>query len=171
MITAILILLSIQGAIGAFDVFYNHECVARLPRRPSAMLELRIHAVRAVLYAVVFIGLAWWEWHGLAALVFLILIGVEIGLTLWDFVVEDQTRRLSAQERLTHTVLAMNGGAYIALLGWVIFSEWWQQPSGLAWVNYGAFSSLLTLYGLGVFLSGLRDGWAGFVHLPRQVAR
>ena len=171
MITVILILLSVQGAIGAFDVFYNHEWVARLPAQPSAQLELRIHAVRAVFYAIVFLVMAWWELHGAAGILFLVLLGVEIALTLWDFVVEDQSRRLSPQERITHTVLAMNGGAYIALFCWLYFTQWANLPTGLAHVDYGAYSYLLTLYAVGVFLSGIRDGIAGFFQLPRHIAR
>jgi uncharacterized protein len=168
MITVILILLVIQGAIGAFDVFYNHEWVAKLPRQPSASLELKIHGVRAILYAVVFAGLAWYEWHGLFAWFFLGLIAIEILLTLWDFVVEDRTRKLSSQERITHTVLAMNGGAYVGFLCYVMFTDWMAKPSSLQLVDYGWMSWLLSAYAAGVFLSGIRDGIAGFISLPLQ---
>jgi len=165
MITVILILLAIQGAIGAFDVFYNHEWVARLPKQPSAALELKIHSIRAVLYAVLFAGIAWFEWHGAMVWAMAALIAVEILLTLWDFVVEDRTRKLSPQERITHTILAMNGGAYVGFLGYVMATEWLSQPTALMMVDYGWLSWLLSLYALGVFLSGIRDGIAGFITL------
>ena len=51
MIEVALILLTIQGAIGAFDVFYNHEWDARLPSQPSAQEELKIHSMRAYSYS------------------------------------------------------------------------------------------------------------------------
>ncbi len=169
MITLILILLVIQGAIGAFDVFYNHEWVARLPKQPTASLELKIHGVRAVLYAVLFAGIAWYEWLGAWVYIFSALILIEIILTLWDFVVEDKTRKLTPQERIVHTLLAMNGGAYVGLLGFIMFTQWVSEPTQLAAVNYGWISWLLSLYAVGVFLSGVRDSFAGFVTLPRLI--
>jgi hypothetical protein len=155
-----LVLLMIQGAIGAFDVLYNHEWDARLPSQKSAALELRIHAIRSVLYAVLFAGIAWFDWHGFYAVIFALLIFVEILLTLWDFVVEDRTRRLSALERSVHTILAMNGGAYVVLLLLVMFQEWLALPAQLFFVDRGLVSWVLSAYALGVFMSGLRDGYA-----------
>jgi uncharacterized protein len=150
-----LILLVIQGAIGAFDVLYNHEWDARLPTKPAAAKELGIHGVRAVLYAVLFAGIAWFNWLGVFAVLLALLILVEIFLTLWDFVVEDKTRTLSPLERTVHTVLAMNGGAYVL-----------PQASGLQAVDRGWVSVVLTAYALGVFASGVRDGYAS-----RRLAR
>lgn len=155
-----LVLLMIQGAIGAFDVLYNHEWDARLASQRSAALELKIHSIRSVLYAVLFAGIAWFDWHGLYVVAFTLLIFVEIILTLWDFVVEDQTRRLTALERTVHTILAMNGGAYVVLLTYVMYAEWFSFPSNLLFVDRGLISWVLSAYALGVFISGLRDGYA-----------
>jgi len=157
-----LILLAIQGAIGAFDVLYNHEWDAQLPARPTAYLELRIHSIRAVLYAILFSGIAWFNWLGLFVWLLALLILIEILLTLWDFVVEDTTRRLSPLERIVHTILAMNGGAYVALLLYEMYAHWIQQPSALQFVDRGWMSVLLSVYALGVFLSGVRDGHASY---------
>ncbi len=106
-------LMAAQGCLGAFDTLYHHELTEALPQKPGARLELGIHATRAIIYALLFIGLAYWEWHGLFAVALLGIFTVEIVLTLWDFVVEDRTRLLPATERVTHTVLAINGGAFI----------------------------------------------------------
>ena len=132
------------------------------------MLELRIHSIRAVLYAVLFAGIAWFDWHGSYVLAFTLLIFVEIVLTLWDFVVEDQTRRLSALERIVHTVLAMNGGAYVVLLLYVMYGAWLALPTGLHFVDRGLVSWILSAYALGVFISGLRDGHASIRLLRSQ---
>lgn len=155
-----LALLIIQGAIGAFDVLYNHEWDARLPSQPGAKLELQIHAVRSILYALVFAGIAWFNWLGWLAWAFLALLAVEIALTLWDFVVEDRTRHLSPIERVVHTVLAMNGGAYVALLAVVMLSSWMQASASLQFTDRGWTSWVLSAYALGVFLSGIRDAYA-----------
>lgn len=164
----ILILLIVQGFMGAFDTLYHHELTQRLPVRLGARKELAIHAVRALLYSLVFTGLAWFEWHGLLGWIFAGLILVEILLTLWDFVVEDNSRKLPASERVLHTILAINGGAIFGLLSrfWI---DWIQLPSNLSPVNYGWISWVLSLFAIGVFLSGLRDAFAASNLSERRV--
>ncbi|MCU6498111.1 TIGR01777 family oxidoreductase [Rugamonas sp. A1-17] len=152
-------LMAAQGCLGAFDTVYHHELTEALPGRATARRELTIHAVRALIYSALFIGLAGWAFHGAWALVLLAVFSIEIVLTLWDFVVEDRTRLLPATERVTHTVLAMNGGAFIALLA-LNTPAWWAMPTALAWQPHGALSVFLALCGVGVGLSGMRDAFA-----------
>ena len=57
-------LLILQALMGAFDTIYHHEFKAALPVQPSARHELTVHALRAVLYGVVFAGLAWFTFGG-----------------------------------------------------------------------------------------------------------
>ena len=64
-------LMAVQGCLGAFDTLYHHELAEALPQRATARRELAIHATRATIYALLFIGLACWEWHGGFALVLL----------------------------------------------------------------------------------------------------
>jgi len=157
--TLALQLMAAQGCLGAFDTLYHHELTEALPRQPGARRELAIHAVRALLYALLFIGLAGWAWHGAWAPVLFAVFAVEIGLTLWDFVVEDRSRLLPATERVTHTILAVNGGAFIALLA-LQLPDWLARPTQLVPSTHGWLSVFLALCGVGVGLSGLRDGLA-----------
>jgi uncharacterized protein (TIGR01777 family) len=157
--TLALQLMAAQGCLGAFDTIYHHELTETLAQRTTARQELAIHAVRALVYAVLFVGLAYWEWHGVLAFVLLGVFAVEIVLTLWDFVVEDRTRLLPATERVTHTVLAINGGAFITLLA-MNAAGWSAAPAGLAWAPHGWLSAFLALCGVGVGLSGVRDAFA-----------
>jgi len=152
-------LMAAQGCLGAFDTVYHHELTEALPQRATARRELAIHAVRATIYGVLFAGLSAWVWQGAWAWVLLGLFGVEIILTLWDFVVEDQTRLLPATERVTHTVLAINGGAFITLLV-LGFPEAANAPTGFAYAPQGWLSVFLALCGVGVFASGVRDAFA-----------
>ncbi len=152
-------LMAAQGILGAFDTLYHHELTEALPGRATARLELSIHAVRSMFYCALFIGLSAWQFHGMWAVLLLLVFTIEIVLTLWDFVVEDRTRLLPATERVTHTVLAMNGGAFITLLA-LNTPEWLSQPTALVWQTHGALSVFLALCGVGVGLSGLRDGFA-----------
>jgi uncharacterized protein (TIGR01777 family) len=152
-------LMAVQGCLGAFDTLYHHELTEALPRTPGARRELAIHATRSSIYAVLFVGLAYWEWHGLFALALMGIFGIEIVLTLWDFVIEDRSRLLPASERVTHTILAINGGAFIALLALQV-PAWHAAPTAMAWAPHGWLSAFLALCGVGVGLSGVRDGLA-----------
>ncbi|WP_342115218.1 TIGR01777 family oxidoreductase [Pseudoduganella sp. OTU4001] len=152
-------LMAAQGCLGAFDTIYHHELTEALPQRHTARRELAIHALRAIIYGVLFIGLSAWVWQGAWAMALLALFGVEIVLTLWDFVVEDQTRLLPASERITHTVLAINGGAFICLL-MLAAPEWMTAPTGFTYAPQGWLSIFLAACGVGVFASGLRDAMA-----------
>src|SRR4051794_31454707 len=107
--TLALQLMAAQGCLGAFDTVYHHELTESLPQKTGARRELAIHAIRALIYSTLFLGLSYWTWQGWLALLLLGVFAVEIVLTLWDFVVEDRTRLLPATERVTHTVLAING--------------------------------------------------------------
>lgn len=152
-------LMACQGVLGAFDTLYHHELTEALPQRAGAARELTIHAARALIYSALFIGLSAWAFHGLWALLLLLVFIVEIGLTLWDFVVEDRSRLLPASERVTHTVLAMNGGAFIALLA-LGTPAWLALPTQLVWQPQGALGVFLALCGVGVGVSGVRDALA-----------
>jgi hypothetical protein len=165
-LTTALWLLAVQGAIGAFDTFYYHEWRARLPALPGARPELRLHAVRALIYAVLFALIPRFEWRGAWTYVLGALLAAEIVITLRDFVVEDGVRAplggVFAGERVTHAVMAIIYGAMLANLlpaldGWrgrptALASHTQAVPAGLVW--------LLTLMSAGVALSGLRDAYA-----------
>lgn len=165
----VLTLLLIQGGLGAFDTIYHHELTEGLASRPSARLELRIHALRAMLYGVVFGSIAWVTFQGLWVWAIAGVVAVEVGLTLWDFVQEDASRKLPATERVLHTVLAINGGAMFGLYA-VQLADAASLPSGLAWADYGWLSGVLSLLAVGVMASGLRDGWAAH-SLGQQAAQ
>ncbi|KAF0812293.1 Epimerase family protein [Andreprevotia sp. IGB-42] len=158
----VLSLLMLQGVLGALDTVYHHELTVALPRQASARKELAIHSVRALLYGVVFAGIAWLEWRGGWLLVLAGLVGIEVLLTLWDFVIEDNSRKLPATERILHTILAINGGAVFGLLAVHALMHWWPQASALVVHDYGWPSWVLSVFAAGVALSGVRDGWAAF---------
>ncbi len=152
----ILLMVTLQGLLGAFDTLYHHEFKERLPWRPTARQELWIHSVRNFFYAIIFISLGWLQWQGLWAWLFMAILITEVLLTLWDFVVEDQTRRLPASERITHTILAINYGAILALLIPELL-EWSVAPSQFVAVHYGIWSYIMAFFVLGVSLWSIRD--------------
>jgi uncharacterized protein (TIGR01777 family) len=149
-------LITMQIVMGAFDTLYHHELTERLAWRPSQQHELRLHGIRNLLYAVLFLVLGWSEPHGLLAMLTIALLVAELVITLMDFVEEDISRRLPASERITHTLLALNYGAILAL-GIPVLLGWAGTKSALVPVSYGAWSIVATLAAIGVALFGLRD--------------
>lgn len=149
-------LVTLQIAMGAFDTLFHHELTEHLPWRPSQKTELRLHGVRNLLYAALFLLIATAEPGGLLAMAIMALLAVELVITLIDFVEEDRTRRLPASERVTHTLLALNYGAILTLLAPLLVA-WSGQPTGLAPVTHGWWSLMAGAAAAGVFVFGLRD--------------
>jgi uncharacterized protein (TIGR01777 family) len=161
------LLLSVQAVMGAFDNLWHHELQARLPQRPSARRELALHAIREAVYGVIFIGLAWWHWHGGFAVLLAGLLAVEVAVTLADFLEEDRSRQLPPFERVLHTLLTISYGAFLTLFAPVLWS-WAHEPTRLLAASHGAWAPLLTLYGVGVLAWSLRNALAlrRLVRLP-----
>src|SRR5262245_45368618 len=156
MTTTLWILIAAQVAMGGFDTFFHHEGTERLAWRPGQRVELRLHGVRNLAYALLFAVFGWVEPGGLLAVAVLALLAAELFITLWDFVEEDRTRQLPASERVTHTLLALNYGAILALLVPVL-AEWTARPTGLEPATHGLLTVLCTLASAGTLLTGIRD--------------
>ncbi len=149
-------LIAIQIVMGVFDTFYHHEFTERLAWRPSQRFELKLHAVRNMLYALLFLVLGWLEVHGLLAVLIVAVLIAEIVITLMDFVEEDLSRKLPPSERINHTLLAINYGAILVLLLPVLIG-WAMQPFGVTIVYQGLLSVAASACAIGAALCGLRD--------------
>ena len=147
----------VQALLGAFDTLYYHEYHQQLPRSKKAKRELRLHAARDFAYAIIFITFGWFEWHGILAMLFSLVIITEIIITIWDFIEEDLTRKLPAGERAMHTLMAIIYGGLLTCLIPIIFVWWQDDESKIVLTNYGYLSWIMTFFATGVFLSGIRD--------------
>ncbi len=165
--TTALWLLLVQGALGAFDTLYYHEWRARLPAGGvQSRPELLLHAARDLLYAILFGSLGWLAWRGAWARTLILLVAAEIAITLADFAIEDRVRKplggVFAGERITHTLMAIVYGAFLAHFLPVAWTDA-QAATGLEPRHAPrALSWVLTAMGAGVLLSGLRDAWAAY---------
>jgi uncharacterized protein len=157
------VLLVTQILLGGLDNLWHHELKERLPGRREARVEVALHAGRELCYALLFAGLAWWEWRGAWAAAIVTLLVIEVCLTLADFVVEDRTRRLPNTERVLHTVLAINFGALLAVLAPVI-QTWARLPSALVRADHGLASWLLTAAAAGILAWSVRNALAAYRH-------
>lgn len=152
---ALLLMMTIQGCMGAFDTLYHHEFTERLPWKASAAQELWIHGVRNFFYGVIFCSLGWMAWGGWLAWAFAAMLVGEILLTLWDFVIEDRSRKLPPSERITHTILAINYGVILSLLLPQLL-RWNTLPAGFHADSRGLWSWVMTVFAAGVW------AWAVF---------
>ncbi|MEI2429578.1 TIGR01777 family oxidoreductase [Lysobacter yananisis] len=173
--TLFLSLLLLQIAMGALDTIAHHEVMEKLANRRSAALELKLHSARGFVYGALFLVFAWLRPQGLWLAAVWLLVLVEVGITLWDFVVEDATRLLPNTERVLHTVLAVNGGAMFAVYALATRGDW-ALPSALAPAAHGtllqsAMSWALTAAALGIAASAVRDGLAARANAAEPAPR
>jgi phosphatidylglycerophosphate synthase len=160
-------LLALQGAFGAFDTLYYHEWRARLPAGGAQTRpELLLHAVRDMVYAILFALLPRYRGQGAWAIVLTLLVAVEIVITLVDFRVEDTVRAplggTFPGERTTHTIMAIIYGAFLGT--WVpgLVLDW-SAPTGWSAVEAPVvLVAVMTVMSIGVFASGLRDFYAAY---------
>jgi hypothetical protein len=165
--------MAVQGAIGAFDTVYYHEWRARLPARGvQAAAELKLHACRDFLYALIFGTVPWLAWQGLWTVALLGVFVAEIVLTMADFLVEIRVRKpigdVYGGERLTHAAMGIVYGAMVANL-LPVLAEWWARPTQFVLATVAApegLRYLLAIMAIGVFVSGVRDLYAA-LGLPR----
>lgn len=149
-------LLVAQGVIGGIDTLVNHELIERLPYRPEARTEIGLHAMREAIYATLFGGLAWFAWHGAAAMVIGALVLCEVMVSASDEFVENRMRVLPQNERVLHFFLTLNLGLLIALLTPTLLG-WASRPAGLMPVAYGGLSWALSALALAAAAWSVRD--------------
>src|SRR5204863_4917547 len=128
----------------------------RLAWRPSQRHELKLHAARSLIYAVMFCVLGFLEVHGVLAMLLMAALVVEVFITLADFIEEDMSRKLPASERVNHTLLAINYGAILMLLLPVLI-EWAMQPTEIKSAYAGLLSLIAAASAVGAALCGVRD--------------
>ena len=161
-------LIVVQMAMGAFDIAFHHELTERLAWRPTQRRELVLHAVRNMLYAVLFTALGWYEPRGAWAVLMIAVLAIEVAVTLADFIEEDTSRKLPPSERVNHTLLAINYGAILVLLvPWLVAAT--GQATALATVNRGVLGALATVAAVAVAALGVRDGYTAW--RLRRIAR
>ncbi|MDE0450261.1 MAG: TIGR01777 family oxidoreductase [Gammaproteobacteria bacterium] len=150
------VIVSIQVVLGFLDVVVHHELVARLPWRAGAGPELRLHGIRNLAYAAIFLVLAWVVPLGWAALALVGFLAIEIVITFTDWFVEDATRRLPSTERALHGLLAINFGALLAFLAPVVW-QWLQAPTSIQFADRGVWSWLASMASAGLLVMAVRD--------------
>jgi hypothetical protein len=149
-------ILMVQASLGAFDTLYYHEYKLKLASGDHTAHELRLHAMRDFLYAIIIGSLGWATWNGLLAIALGLMLLAEIVITLSDFVEEDKVRKLPAGERVMHSIMGIVYGAFLALLIPEMY-KWQALPLGFGPAYHGFPGWVLSLIAIGVAVSGVRD--------------
>jgi hypothetical protein len=152
--TVLAYLLAAQGLMGAGDTLVNHELLERLPRRVEARREIGLHSIREALYALIFIGLGCFQWHGALFIAVAIILLAEVAVDAIDEWTENQIRVLPQNERILHFFLVLNLGA-IALS--LVFAGWHDQPTALVMRGPDWLSWLLLFFGAASAAWAVRD--------------
>lgn len=149
-------LLLVQAGLGLIDVVVHHELVCRLPFQASAGRELTLHGIRNLCYCVVYVIIACCVAHGGWAWLVLGMLGLELIITFWDWLEEDQSRRLPPTERALHGLLTINFGVLMSCMVPILWG-WAAEPTDLSWANNGLWTPLFVIAALGVGLFGVKD--------------
>lgn len=152
-----LAILLLHGALWVFDSLVNHGWYARLREDPRAAPELNLHALRAAAYAVIFGGLAWFEWHGAFVVMLAALVTSEFALSLAGAVLADRSRDVGRVERVVHLARGITTGAWAGFVFFTAFANWMALPTALAPMSYGWVSLALSAYAVAAAFVALRD--------------
>ena len=159
-------LLLILGFLGAADIALYHSISHGIRSHAESRHELVVHSLRGPTYFALFLLVpnvamrGAWFWALIALFV------VDLGISIWDFLIEKKSRRqlggLPSGEYVLHIVMAMVFGALVAS---VFFGagDWATQPTRLAFEPVAVPTLLryaLGVMALGVLLSGFQDALA-----------
>jgi hypothetical protein len=169
--TVLPVLLVAQGVIGGIDTLLNHEIIARLPHRVEARTEIGIHVLREAAYGCLFGALAWFAWHGAWAAPIGILLAAAILIDAIDEFIENRTRVLPQNERMLHFLLILNLGLIAVALSSALL-RWSSEPAGLASVDYGLLSWILSALALAALAWAIRDfiAWRALGRMAESAA-
>lgn len=149
--------LLVHAIIGGIDVLLNHELIAKIPSLPNAGPEQCLHSARELVFGALFLALAWFEWHGTAALAIAALLLAELLISTVDTVIEVDTRVLPVTERVLHVALFVNMGVVLALVGQALLA-WWPLPTQVLRAEHGAAAWMLSAMALAALAWSVRDG-------------
>ena len=103
-------LLFTLGWLGAADIALFHSVAHGIRTHPDSVGELVTHSLRGPTYAALFVLIPNLEMHGLFAWALMGLFIVDVGISIWDFSLEQGSRRflggLPGGEYVLHMLMA-----------------------------------------------------------------
>jgi len=158
--------LLILGCLGAADILLFHSLAHGIRSHPDSIGELVTHSLRGPTYAALFLFIPNFEMHGAFAWALLALFVFDVGISIWDFALEQGSRRslggLPSGEYVLHMIMA---GAFGSLVATILCfgQDWFTAPTRLLYAPAGVPSILrliLAIMAIAVLASGIQDAAA-----------
>src|SRR5436309_14709526 len=159
-------LLFLLGCLGAADIAIFHSVAHGIRSHPDSAGELITHSLRGPTYAALFVLIPNFAMQGLFAWGLLALFVLDVAISIWDFSLEQGSRRflggLPSGEYVLHMVMAMAfGGLVVSFL--YCAEEWVNAPTRLAYAPVGVpgvLRLIMAVMSVLVLASGLQDALA-----------
>ena len=172
-------ILLLLGCLGAADIALFHSVAHGIRSHRDSVRELITHSLRGPTYAALFVLIPNFEAHGLCAWGLVALFALDVGISIWDFSLEQDSRRylggLPSGEYVLHMLMAMVFGALVTSYLWQAKPCFSGEPR-LLYAPTGVPAALrftLLVMAILVFVSGIQDATAacrlGRIGLPLQV--
>jgi hypothetical protein len=111
------IILFLLGCLGGADILLFHSVAHGIRSHPDSAKELITHSLRGPTYAALFVLIPNFQLRGLFAWGLLALFVFDVGISIWDFALEQNSRRLlgglPGGEYVLHMLMAMVFGALV----------------------------------------------------------
>ncbi len=161
-------ILFVLGCLGAADIALFHSVAHSIRSHEDSAAELVTHSLRGPTYAALFLLIPNFELHGLFAWGLMALFTFDVGISIWDFSLEQGSRRflggLPSGEYVLHMLMAIVFGALVATV--LCFGHhWFSATTGLFYAPTAVPTILrmvLATMAAAVLVSGIQDGVAAF---------
>ena len=161
-------ILFVLGCLGAADIALFHSVAHGIRSHADSVGELVTHSLRGPTYATLFLFIPNFELHGLFAWGLMALFVFDVGISVWDFWLEQGSRRflggLPSGEYVLHMLMAIVFGALVT--SFLCFGhDWFTAPTRLVYAPAAAPIFLrvtLAIMAIAVLVSGMQDAAAAF---------
>lgn len=161
-------LIFLVGLMGAFDIAFFHSISHGIRSHPDSKWELITHSLRGPTYAALFTLIPNFLLHGIFAWLLIALFAFDVGISIWDFWMEQQSRRflggLPSGEYVLHILISMVFGAFV-LSCFAPLTEWMKAPTQLLYAPANVpllLRATLLAMAVLVLISGIQDAVAAW---------
>jgi hypothetical protein len=170
-------ILFLLGCLGAVDIAVYHSVAHSIRSHADSLGELVTHSLRGPTYAALFLLIPNFELHGLFAWGLMALFVFDVGISIWDFSLEQGSRRflggLPSGEYVLHMLMAIVFGALVTSI--LCFGHRrFAAPTSLIYAPTAApviLRIVLSIMAAAVLVSGIQDAVAAFRLKKLAVAR
>jgi hypothetical protein len=159
-------LLFLLGILGAVDIAIFHSIAHGIRSRPDSVMELFTHSLRGPTYATLFVIIPNFRMQGAFAWVLIAIFVIDLGISIWDFWLEQGSRRflggLPSGEYVLHTISAMLFGALVTSVMFEIGTllkgntGFVYSPANVPWLLRAVMLIMAAL----VLVSGMQEAFA-----------